>query len=71
MQPKGIAVETIGYLVLAIVALILIWIFLSKLAPYVTDAIYDVINGFVCYMCDSILGWWKGAAQLVGFCGGC
>jgi len=65
---KGIAIETIGYLVLAVIALVLLWVLLLKLAPHITDMVTAIVNGIRCYICNKILGLGK---WVVGFCWGC
>ena len=67
---KGIAIETIGYLILAVIALIVLWIFLSKMMPIVTDTVNNIIHGLVCQICN-IFGWLKNIIAVVGICSGC
>lgn len=64
---KGMAIETVGYLVLAVLALILLFVFFSNIVPFIKDAVESIIIGIKCWFCN-ILDWGK---YLVPFCWGC
>ena len=68
---SGKIMTVIIALVMALLALIAIWYFLGKSVPFISQAVDNIINGIICTFCNKILGMWKGAVQLVGFCGGC
>ncbi|OGW54476.1 MAG: hypothetical protein A2Y81_11765 [Nitrospirae bacterium RBG_13_43_8] len=53
---------TIVALVLAVLALVVIWIFLSGTAPHITKA----VQGFTCNMCKTVL-----PDAMEGSCGEC
>ena len=65
---KGMALETVGYLVLAIIALIVLWIFLSEMAPAITSVVEDIVKGIACEVCNILgpIGW-----LVSGVCRGC
>lgn len=67
---KGVsmAIEGVGYLLLAVIALIILWIFLQMLAPDLKIAIVKFTKALICTLCKEILGWWKG---IFPFCWGC
>jgi hypothetical protein len=68
MNRKGLAIETVVLIVLAIVGLVIIWIFLSKVTPAITSMAEDIIKGIACQICNA-LGLLK---YLVGgVCWGC
>ncbi len=49
---KGIAIETIAYLVLGVVGLVLLWIFLSKTIPFISDFTESLIEGIRQSICN-------------------
>jgi|GEM_PF-5132371 hypothetical protein len=55
-KPKGMAMETVGYLVLAVVALILLWVFLSSIAPDISNAIAGFAGEILCKICKEMVG---------------
>jgi hypothetical protein len=62
---KGISdkvLTTIVALVLAVLALVIIWMFLSGTTPHITKA----IQGFTCNMCKTIV-----PDMMEGMCGEC
>ncbi len=65
---KGIAIETIVYLVLAIVGLIVLWVFLSGLAPVIKTTVEEIVKGIGCKICEifGVAGW-----VLSAFCRNC
>jgi hypothetical protein len=65
---KGLAIETIVYIVVAIVGLIILWIVLSKLAPAITSTTENIVRGLGCEICNMLgtLGW-----IFSGFCRSC
>jgi hypothetical protein len=46
-------------LVIAIVALILLWSFLLKMRPLITKSVENIISGFKKEMCKNIPAWSK------------
>lgn len=62
------AIEGIGYLLLAVIALIILWIFLSKIAPDLKTAIVKYTNSLVCMLCEEILGTFQ---KIFPFCWRC
>lgn len=56
------AITTIVALITAVIALVVIWIFLSKSFPSISDA----IGKFTCSMCRAIL-----PGMIEGICGSC
>lgn len=46
-------------LVIAIIALILLWSFLQKMMPLITKSVENIISGFKMEMCKNISGWVK------------
>lgn len=64
---KGIAIETVGYLLLAVVALILLWVFLNKSTPHIITAVNNIVSGMMCYLCK-MMNW---AKHIMPFCWGC
>jgi len=65
---KGIAIETVVYAVLAVVALAILWIFLSKVAPAIKGTVENIVKGMGCKLCGilGIAGW-----LMSGFCRAC
>jgi len=53
---KGIAIQTVAYLVLAVVALILLWLFFSKTTPWLQEQIKNLTEGFKKWLCEQF-GW--------------
>lgn len=53
---KAMAMETVGYLVLAVIALVILWVFLSNIAPAITSTVKNIVRGIGCEICG-IFGW--------------
>ena len=51
---KGIAIETIAFLVIAVVALILIFVFLSRTVPFISEFVENVVIGIKHWICQQI-----------------
>jgi uncharacterized protein YoxC len=51
---KGIAIETVAFLVIAVVALILIFVFLSKTVPFISQFVESIVNGIKHTICQQI-----------------
>lgn len=64
---KGMAIETVIYLALAVISLIVLWMFFSSIAPPITAAIVNLINDVKCSICDMI----GVLDKFVGQCGNC
>lgn len=64
---SGKIIATVITLILAVFALILIWIFLSKSSLTITEAVDKIASGLVCKICTTIFKW---GTQLL-FCSGC
>jgi hypothetical protein len=51
---KGIALTTVGYLVLAIIALVVLWIFLWNITPEISNIVDQIITGIICKICSAL-----------------
>jgi hypothetical protein len=51
---KGIAVETVIFLVLAVVALIIVFVFLSKTVPFISQFTENIVSGISRTICEQI-----------------
>jgi hypothetical protein len=49
---KGIVISTIGWLVIAIVALVILFIFFMRISPFAEKLIESAVKGFVDRVCD-------------------
>jgi len=65
---KGMAIETMGKLILAVVALIVLWVILNAIAPEIGGAVVKLAKGLICSLCRELLGAWK---NIFSFCWGC
>lgn len=65
---KAIAIETIVYVVIAIAALVILWLFLMKTSPAITETVESIVKGLGCQICGVLgaVGWIAS-----GFCRGC
>ncbi|TAL47571.1 hypothetical protein EPN87_02645 [archaeon] len=52
----GIAIETIAYLVLAVIAIAVIFVVLSGLAPKIPNFIMQTFDSFKTWLCGT-MGW--------------
>ncbi|MDI6798954.1 MAG: hypothetical protein QMD12_03115 [Candidatus Aenigmarchaeota archaeon] len=60
---KGLVVSTVGWLILAIVAVIVLFIFFSKLVPVVGEFMDAAVKGLKKLICDMLpwpLNWLAG-----------
>jgi len=51
---KGIAIETIIFLVIAVIALILIFVFLSRTVPFISKFVENIVIGIKHWICQQI-----------------
>lgn len=59
-------------LIIAIAALVLLWMFLTGTTQIITAAVQKIINGFRCgLICDKILGTIGADKAMKGMCGAC
>lgn len=65
---KGMAIETMGKLILAVVSLIVLWVILNAIAPEIGGAVVNLAKGLICALCRELLGAWK---NIFSFCWGC
>lgn len=65
---KGIVIPTVGWLVLAIVGLIILFIFISQLVPAVGSFMGAAIGGLRREFCKNVLGCWKGGIEWKPWC---
>ena len=64
---SGAVLTMVIALIVAIAAIIVLWLFLSGSVKFVSDAVTGVVQGILCWFCDKMgLAKW-----LVGPCGGC
>jgi len=56
---KGIVIPTVGWLILAIVGLIILFIFISQLVPAVGSFLGAAIGGLRREFCKSVLNCWR------------
>ena len=67
MGRKGMALETVGYLILAVIGLIMIWIFFMAIAPSISTIVLRLANDMKCAICN-MMGAFK---HMMGSCGNC
>ena len=69
-QSKGMAIETVAYVVLAVIALIIFWIFLTDATPAVISLVDAMVTSIKCAVCEMF----GSSAQLLlarSICKGC
>lgn len=64
---KGIAIEETGKLIIAVVALAILFMFFYKISPGIKGAVDTLSSYFICKLCESV----KFGEILLGFCSKC
>ncbi len=66
---KGLAITTIGALILAVVALILLWFFVSGTISIAQNGAKDAVSSIISALCTHVIGAvGTGFAQSIGLC---
>lgn len=59
---KGIAINMVASIVIAVIALVVLWIFFSKLTPQITEWFYATLHKIKCAIIGGVpvIGWLSG-----------